>query len=298
MKNAALFVLSSLGAFACSAPWPESTPSEADAGVDARDLGPEDASPDGFGPKIPIATVYAVHAAPDLAAFRVCLDPGLHPLPSDPLRPMPLSNYPGVSVGGAASLGRFSGLHHVKIYPALQIADSSTDHDATCGAMQVVQGEDLGDVTFDGGIDLLVVRTGANNKHVVSLVSADSTEVLGLSLRLQLGDFSDAVPTTLAATFGKQSAAGQALGPAKFGALAPIVTTSLQSASAQDVDDYGVNVGTSFYSLANILRGTDPTLAPTEFFSGRQNGYAILLVGDATKDGGAGEHFVAIRLAR
>lgn len=245
--------------------------------------------------------LYAVHAGPaDLPAFRLCLQPALKPLPNDPSHPMALANYPGVGVGSMAPLGSVVGDHHVILYSALAIADSSSARDADCNTIatdKVLIGEDLGNITIGGGMQMLVVH-GPSSARKLTLVTADPAPLDGQSpIHLQVGHFSQKLAAaTITAKFGTKGSANTSLGTASFGALVPASVVAsgfpIDPVSA-DFDNYGLEVGGVFWSLADIQRATDPTTTPGALFGGRLNAYALLLVDDIGK---STQHFIAVPL--
>ncbi len=269
--------------------------------VDAGDNGRPDAKPFAADAAGLLNALYAVHAGPaDLPAFRLCLQPAFKPLPSDPSHPMALANYPGVGVGSMAPLGAVMGNHHVILYSALGIADSSSASNADCQSIandKVLIGEDLGNITIGGGMQMLVVH-GPSSARKLTLVTADPAPLDGQSpIHLQVGHFSQKLAAaTITAKFGTKGSANTSLGTASFGALVPASVVAsgfpIDPVSA-DFDNYGLEVGGVFWSLADIQRATDPTTTPGALFGGRLNAYALLLVDDIGK---STQHFIAVPL--
>jgi hypothetical protein len=270
---------------------------DADASAAEADANADPNTRDSSGPTP--SAVYAVHGgAADLPPFRLCLSDDAKPVPSDPTHPIPLTNFPGVGVGGMADLGDLSGNYSVRLFPAQTIQDSSSDHDAICKTLvsdKLIPYEQLDTVDLQSGVQLLVVVGEKSSRKVFRVAADTGTYSGGGTIHLQMGHFSASLKTSpIVANFGTKGATTMPLGSVSFSTLAPaaVEVTFASNPLPKDYDTYGVDVSGTFYSLSDIQHATDPTTTPNNFFNGRLNAYALVLVDDAN----TGHHIVAVPL--
>ena len=271
------------------------------------DVGAIPVNPDGGN--APATILIFVHdGSPDLAPFRVCIDPAGAPLPSDFSRPMPLANYPGIPVGAAASLGDVDDkiMFNVTLVDALALANAQSDpRSKSCNALSFLGTAASEAITAPvvltmGMVNVAVVQ-GSAGSRTVKVVTLDATAPADKTTRLQWGQFA-AGAGTLSATFSKNGSADVPLGAAAQGAVAQgSVQVDFDPGSPPGAfDTSGITVTGAgqprFFSLSDIQAASDPTSVPTQFFTPRVS-FGVLAVGDANlADAGAGQglHLVAI----
>ena len=281
---------------------------------DDSGAGPFDAASSGadaaLTPKGPATILVFVHGgSPDLAPFRICVDPSGAPLPSDFSHPMPQSNYPGIPAGGAGSLGDMDAKLslNVTLVDALALANSKTDPRSNmCSeltgflsstALETISAPVL---LTAGKVNVAVVR-GSNGSRTIDVVTLDATGPMDGKLRLQFGQVATGLGMASAA-FGPQGAPGTPLGSAGPSAMTAMgVDVSFDPSSPSGAfDTSGVTVTSTgmprFFSLTAIQGATDPTTVPTDFFTARVS-YAVIAIGDSTAaDAAAGNelHLLAV----
>ena len=286
-------------------------PPDDDAGFASSDsgaeAGPKVAPDGGAGTRLVV-----VHTGePKLAAFRVCVSDGALPEPSDPTRPMPKSNYPGIAVGGAAYVGVVTdGPLSLTLYDALTLAISnkSTEscgdlrNDATIPAYAREAVDTTGVTLSSNALNVVGIYGSVGQTKAIAAPLDSSFTTASQPLRVAFGHISpDHQAAKITAVFSaRDGGAPVPLGTEGFGEVGPLTSTTFPiDASTTSYDDYGVMLASpaQFFSLTDVTQGTDSTQTPSTLLGGRSN-FAFVLVGyDTVPDGGSpGQqlHVVAI----
>ncbi len=248
---------------------------------------------------------------------RVCLGTSSkdYPLPDDPAKPMPLSNYPGIPLGGGVDLGS-----HV-LPSTIYIVSAVAQDQNFPGGTAVTSCDKIISDSGAAARPYLVasVPTQSSNAFVVVLLdgptgaAAASAPIdsktygpgsdAGVTVNAQLGAFGPWARQGVFAELVDPSDASTPLTVFDGGSVAPDASIPIALPSFTDralrFTSAGAVPGSFSQSFQSIQAVSDPTTSPEVFYGVRSN-FLFLALGTPQPDGGApsfggrGLHVVAI----